>query len=181
MTCILEQLKDCMSREVHCREAGYESHMSCLSGKTFCQKIVDVACPFSAENCHLCNLLRKNASRFARVIKNRSTKTPFGGNCSEEEVYCPTSLGCVPKGSLSNCTANRQFFQLGMEKEPWDKNKTRRDDAGFCMLTMRYENYVKLRRDITVFVKTHPSKEHGHNQRFEILIHYNNSYARFTI
>lgn len=26
----------------------------------------------------------------------------------------------------------------------------------------------------TVFVKVHPSKEHGHNQRFEILIHYNN-------
>ena len=145
MTCILEQLKECLSREVHCRKTGYESHMRCLSGESFCQNIVNVGCCFSADSRYLCDLLRTDASKFEKVIKSRMNKTPFGGECSEGYVYCPTTMGCVPKGGLSNCTTSKQFFKQGLTKAPWDKrNTTGRGDARFCMLTMRYESYVML-------------------------------------
>ena len=137
-TCIIEQLKECLSREVHCCETGYQSHIKCISGERFCQKLTDVARPLNTENHRRCKLLRTNADKFEKEIKSQWTRTPWGGQCFAGGVFCPTTMECVPENDLLKCTTDRQFFQRDLEKAPWNMNHTQEGGTRFCRLSMRY-------------------------------------------
>lgn len=140
-TCILERLIECLSREVHCRDNGYETHSMCLSAEHFCRKVTDSARPVSTENHRLCTLLRTNADKFEKEIKSQWSKTPWGGQCFAGGVFCPTSMECVPELDLSKCATDKQFFQRELQKAPWNMNSTREANTRFCTLSMGYASH----------------------------------------
>ena len=136
-TCILERLKGCLSREVHCRDNGYETHRMCLSAEHFCRKVTESARPVSTENHRLCTLLRTNADKFEKEIKSQWSKTPWGGQCFVGGVFCPTNMECVPELDLSKCTTDKQFLLRDLQRAPWNMNRTREANTRFCTLSMR--------------------------------------------
>lgn len=134
---VLKELKQCMSREAHCRENGYEEHKNCVAGEEFCQKLVSFVRPFSTRSHHRCHGLKTDPVKFEEEIRSNWTKKPWGGECRDGHVFCPTSMRCVPKDRLSECTVDEQFCKAGLARPPWKMNHSKEAGGRFCCLFMR--------------------------------------------
>ena len=138
---ILAGLKQCISREAHCRQSGYEEHKKCVAGEEFCHNLEPFARAFSTKNHRLCHLLRTNPVKFEETVRSNWTKKPWGGNCPNGSVFCPIAMRCVPKDDLSQCTANEQFCKAGLARAPWRINRTNGEEGRFCCIFMRYARF----------------------------------------
>ena len=136
---ILNGLKQCMSREAHCHQTGFEEHKNCIQGEEFCQKLASMARSFAKNNHDNCHLLRNDPVKFEEKIRGNWTKKPWGGKCRDGHVFCPLSMRCVPKDRLSaECRADEQFCKVGLTRPPWKMNHSREAGDRFCCIFMRF-------------------------------------------
>ena len=141
LTSILNGLKQCLSREAHCHQIGFEEHKNCIQGEEFCQKLSSMARIFSKKNHETCHDLRTDPVKFEKKIRGNWTRKPWGGECPEGQVYCPTSMGCVPRDRLSECRADEQFCKAGLARAPWNMNHSSGPGETFCCISMRFVHY----------------------------------------
>ena len=133
----LDGLLKCFSRDAHCRQTGFKKHLNCMAGEDYCQKLHSFVRRFSAKAHDNCRLLRTNPAKFEEKIKGNWSEKPWGGKCHRGRVFCPITMRCIRKDSISNCNANEKFCQKDDESIPWKRNHSLEAGDKFCHRFLR--------------------------------------------